>query len=80
MIELVQHYPLRIGLRQQRLAKGMKRRQRHGFATLARGFHDAPFHLTGGLFRERQPKNVFAGERTVRLQQMPNPLGALRRA
>ncbi len=50
----------------------MKRRQPHRFAALARGLHHAAFHLTRGFLRECQPKNVFAGEGFIRLQQVPD--------
>ena len=75
MIELVQHDTLGVGFRQQRFAEGMKRRQRHRFAALACGLHHAGFHFAGGLFRECQPENILAGERVVRLQQLPDALG-----
>ena len=74
VIELVQHHPLRIGLRQQRFAEGMKRRQRYRFAALAGGLYHAGFHLAGGFLRECQPENVFAGEAFIRLQQVPDAL------
>ena len=53
----------------------MKRRQRHRFAALAGGFHRAGFHFAGSFLREGQPKNVFAGEAFIRLQQVPDALG-----
>ena len=72
MVELIQHHALRVSLRQQRLAKGMKCRQRHGFAAFTRGLHHAGFHFAGGLFREGQPEDVFAGEVFIRLQEVPD--------
>jgi hypothetical protein len=59
---------------QQRFAEGMKCRQRHRFAALAGGLHDARFHLPGGFLRECKPKDIFACEAFIRLQKVPDAL------
>ena len=62
VIELVQHHALWVGFRQQRLAEGMKCRQRHRFAAFSGGVHHPGSHFARGLLRERQAKNIFAGK------------------
>ncbi len=72
MIELVQHHALRVRFRQQRLAEGMKRRQRHRFASFAGGLHHPGFHFAGGFLREGQAENIFAGEAFIGFQEVPD--------
>ncbi len=75
MIHLVDHEPLGRGFFQQAFAKGVKRREHHGFSAVAHHSNDARFHLASGFVRERQPEDVFAGKIRVRFEQVPDAFG-----
>ena len=68
MIDIVEHQAFRCSLFQKAFAERVKSRQRHIFPAIAGGSHHASLHLAGGLVRKRQPENIFARKRIVRLQ------------
>ena len=75
MIHLIQHAALRIGVFQQRFAKGMKGLEGDVLGAFSDRSHDTRFHFAGGFIRECQAENVFARQARIRLQQVPNSLG-----
>ncbi len=72
MIDFIEHAAVRIGVFQERLAKGMKRFQGDVLGALPDGFYHASLHLAGGFVGERQAQDAFARKARVGLQQVAN--------
>ena len=74
VVYLLQRDPVRINFLQQRFAKRVERRQHHVFAALANSLYHPRFHFPGGFFGEGEAQNIFAQQRLIRLQQVPDAL------
>ncbi len=75
MVDFVEHAAVRVGIFQERLAKGMKRFQGDVLGALPDGFYHASLHLAGCFVGKGQTQNVFTREVRVRLQQVADAFG-----
>ncbi len=74
MIEIVQRAKFRIRFEQDRVAEPVKRAEPHVIGALADVLLDAPLHFLRSFVGEGEPKNAFARQFGIVLEQQANAL------